>query len=412
LKRIEIAVIGAGQAGLAMSHELTLAGIDHVVLERRRLGDTWRRRWDSFCLVTPNWTVRLPGFPYAGDDPDGYMKRDEIVVYLELYARSFGCPVMEGVAVESVRQKAAGGFVLNTSSGALWADVLVLTTGAYQRPHRIPQAQALPPRLLQLDVDGYRNPGALPAGGVLVIGSGQSGAQIAEELRLAGREVYLSCGRAPWAHRRLSGRDILWWLLESRFMDQTVDALPSPSARLLANPMASGHDGGHDLHLRTLQAMGVTLTGRFIGANDREAWFAPDLPQSAAWGDARYAELMSLFRKLAADRGVDPPQAPDLEPLDTRAPERLDLADIDTVVFAGGFRPDYHSWLPWPDAFDALGFPLQRDGASTVVPGLFFLGVHFLRTRKSSLLVGVGEDATVIAGQMAQRSARRRAGTG
>lgn len=412
MKHIEIAVIGAGQAGLAMSHELTLAGIDHVVLERRRLGETWRRRWDSFCLVTPNWTVRLPGFPYAGDDPHGYMKRDEIVAYLERYARSFGCPLVEGVAVESVRQRAAGGFVLNTSSGALRADVLVLTTGAYQRPHRIAQAQTLPPRLLQLDVEGYRDPGALPAGGVLVIGSGQSGAQIAEELRVAGREVYLSCGRAPWAHRRLAGRDILWWLLESRFMDQKVDSLPSPNARLLANVMASGHDGGHDLHLRTLQAIGVTLTGRFAGANDREAWFAPDLPQSAAWGDARYAELMSLFRKLAAERGVDLPPGPELEPLDTHAPERLDLSNLSTVVFAGGFRPDYRSWLPWPDAFDDLGFPLQRDGASTVVPGLFFLGVHFLRTRKSSLLVGVGEDATVIAGQMAQRFAHRRAGTG
>jgi putative flavoprotein involved in K+ transport len=407
LEHFEVAVVGAGQAGLAVSHELTLEGVDHVVVERGRIGDTWRHRWDSFCLVTPNWSVQLPEFPYDGDDPDGFMVRDDIVAYLERYAGDFGAPVREGVEVESVRRRAGGGFILHTTSGSLSVATLVLATGAYQRPHRIAGAGSLPPGLLQLDAAGYRNPGALPDGDVLVVGSGQSGAQIAEELHTAGRRVYLSCGRAPWAPRRLAGRDIVWWLMESGFMEQSLAALPSPAARLISNPLATGHDGGHDLDLRKLRAMGVTLTGRFLGTSGREARFAPDLAESVAWGDARYRELMDLFSRIAAERGFEQPQIATPEPFDPGAPERLDLSGFGVVIFTGGFRPDYRSWLPWPDAFDDLGFPLQLDGESTTIPGLFFLGVHFLRKRKSALLLGVGEDATVVAGQIARRGARK-----
>jgi len=407
MEELEAAVIGAGQAGLAVSHELVLAGVDHAVLERGRIGETWRRRWDSFCLVTPNWSVQLPGFPYDGDDPDGFMVRDDIVAYLERYARSFGAPVREGVAVEAVERRPAGGFTLRTSSGAVGAASLVLATGAYQRPHRIAGADALPPGLPQVDAANYRNPGALPAGHVLVIGSGQTGAQIAEELRAAGRRVWLSCGRTWWAPRRLAGRDIFWWLAESGFMAQPVTALPSPAARLISNPLVTGHEGGHDLDLRRLRAMGVTLTGRFLGAGGGEARFAPDLAESVAWGDARHRELMDLFRRTAAERGLEQPQVADPEPFDPTAPELLGLAGFGAVIVTGGFRPDYRSWLPWPDAFDDLGFPLQHDGESTTVPGLYFLGVHFLRTRKSALLMGVGEDATVVAGKIVARGESR-----
>jgi len=277
----------------------------------------------------------------------------------------------------------------------------VLATGAFQRAHRPPGAETLPGDLVQIDVEGYRNQAALPPGKVLVIGSGQSGAQIAEELREAGREVYLSCGRAPWVPRRLGGRDIVWWLVESGIFDQPVESLQSPAARLISNPLATGHGGGHDLSLRTLQAMGVTLTGHFLGATGREARFAPDLAESLAWGDARYREFMDAFRKLAVERGLEPLEVDEPGPFDARAPERLDLSGFGAVIFAGGFRPDYRSWLPWADAFDDLGFPLQRDGVSTVIPGLYFAGVHFLRKRKSSLLVGVGEDAAIVAREIA-----------
>ena len=397
MEHTDLAVVGAGQAGLAVSHELARAGIDHVILEEGRIGEAWRRRWDSFCLVTPNWSVDLPGFPYDGADPNGFMARDEITAHLERYARSFDAPVRTGVRVDAVRGGPEGGFILETSSGAMKARRLVVATGAYQKVHRIPGADSLPTRLLRLDTAGYRGPQSLPDGDVLVIGSGQSGAQIAEELRLAGRRVYLSCGRAPWVPRRWAGHDIVWWLVASGFMDQPAASLPSPAARFISNPLASGHEGGHDLNLRTLRAMGVTLTGRFLGSDGSEAVFAPDLAENVAWGDARYHEFMDLFRRAALERGIEAPEPAEPEPLDGVAPERVDLSGFGAAVFTGGFRPDFRAWLPWPAAFDDHGFPLQHDGESTVVPGLFFVGVHFLRTRKSALLMGVGEDAAAVA---------------
>ncbi len=398
-----MAIVGGGQAGLGLSHELSRAGIEHVVLERGRVGQTWRSRWDSFCLVTPNWTVQLPGTAYDGDDPGGFMLRDEIVAFLERYAESFGAPVREGVEVRSIESDPGGGFRLATTAGTIHAGSLVLANGAFQRPHRPAGAASLSPELLQIDVEDYAHAGSLPAGGVLVVGSGQSGCQIAEELHEAGRDVVLACGRAAWAPRRIGGRDLVWWLVESGFLDAAVASLPSPTARLGANITATGHGGGHDLHLRTLRAMGVTLTGRFLGASGTTARFAPDLVESVAWADDRYRELMDLFRRTAAAQGLPAPEISDPEPFAPGAPEELPLADIGAVIFAGGFRPAYRDWLPWPDAFDDLGFPIQQDGASSVIDGLYFMGVHFLRKRKSSLLLGVVEDAPVVARAIIER---------
>lgn len=402
MEHVPVAVVGGGQAGLAVSCELTREGVEHLVLERGRVGQTWRDRWDSFCLVTPNWSVRLPDGHYAGPDPDGFMPRDEIVAFMERYASSFGAPLREGVEVRSLESERSG-FVLRTSAGDLRADAVVVATGAYQRPYRPAATETLPADLLQIDVDDYRNEQALPPGRILIVGSGQSGCQIAEELHEAGREVVLSCGRAPWAPRRFGGHDLVWWLHETGFLDAPAESLPGPAARLAANVLSSGHRGGHDLHLRTLRSLGVVLTGHFVGATDREAQFAPDLGESVAWGDERYEHLRGLVGKLVAERGLDPPAFGEPEPFDATAPERLDLSGFGAVIFAGGFRPDYGSWLPWPDAFDDFGFPVHREGASTVVPGLYFVGVHFLRKRKSSLLIGVGEDAAIVARQIAER---------
>jgi putative flavoprotein involved in K+ transport len=389
-------VVGAGQAGLAVSHELTRAGVEHVVLEKRQVGEAWRKRWDSFCLVTPNWSVQLPGHPYDGDDPDGFMPRAEIVSYLARYARGFGAPVREGVEVTSLRPRPAG-FALETSDGPLEAQTVVLCTGAYQRPFRPAAAAALPPDLLRIDVDDYRNPAELPPGAVLVVGSGQSGCQLAEELHQAGREVFLACGRANWAPRRLGERDLVWWLREVGDLDDLTSSLPNPEARLRGNLQASGHGGGHDLHYRTLQAMGVTLLGRLRGAEGRHALFAADLSESVAWGDQRNAQFMDRIRKLVTERGLPRVEMPEPEPFRHDAPERLDLSGFGAVVFTGGFRPDYQSWVYSPGAFDEVGFPIQEDGASGVVDRLYFVGVHFLRKRKSSLLIGVGEDAALVA---------------
>jgi len=406
VERIEVVIVGGGQAGLGLSHELSGAGIEHAVLERGRIGQTWRNRWDTFCLVTPNWTVQLPDTTYDGDDPDGFMPRDEIVAFLVRYAESFGAPVREGVEVRSIASDPGGGFQLATTAGTIHAASVVLANGAFQRPHRPAGAADLSADLLQIDVEDYRNAGSLPAGGVLVVGSGQSGCQIAEELREAGRDVVLACGRAAWAPRRIGGRDLVWWLVESGFLDAPVASLPSPAARLGANITATGHGGGHDLHLRTLRAQGVTLVGHFLGASGHTARFAPDLVETVAWADDRYRELMDLVRKTSAAQGLPTPEIHDPEPFAPGAPEELSLAHIGAVIFAGGFRPAYRDWLPWPDAFDDLGFPIQQNGASSVIDGLYFMGVHFLRKRKSSLLLGVAEDAPVVARAIVARRAR------
>ncbi len=397
---MSVVVVGAGQAGLATSRELTKTGVDHVVLERGRVAQTWRGRWDSFCLVTPNWFVRLPDGHYDGPDPDGYMPRDEIVSWFERYAAACDPPLREEVDVQSV-EATGEGFTLGTSDGPLQAKTVVLATGAYQRPYRPHGAETLPPNLLAIDVEGYRNERELPAGRVLVVGSGQSGCQIAEELHVAGRDVVLACGRAPWTLRRWGGRDFTWWADETGFLDATVESLPDPSARLFANVQTSGHGGGHDLHLRTLQAQGVVLAGHFLGAANGRLQFADDLAESVAWGDDRYRQFRELVRKLVAERGLEDAGLADPVPFDAAAPESLDARDFGAAIFTCGFRPDYRSWLPWQDAFDERGFPLHRDGASTVVPGLYFVGVHFLRKRKSSLLGGVGEDAAIVAHQIA-----------
>ena len=394
---VDVVVVGAGQAGLSISHELSQAGVDHVVLERGRVGETWRGRWDSFCLVIPNWTVRLPGGSYRGSDPDGFMARDDIVAHLVGYAHSFRAPVREGVNVSAVETGDGGGFLVRASSGEIRARQVVLASGGYQKPHRPPAAAKLPASLYVIDAEDYTSPDALPPGPVLVVGSGQTGCQLSEELIEAGRDLYLACGRAPWIPRRLDGRDTIAWIVETPFMEATLADLPSPLARLWANPQTSGRRGGHDLHYRTLQALGVNLLGHLIGVEDGVAHFAPDLAGSVAFGDARYSDLCGLIRKSCAARGAAPPEMPPPPSFGASPAERLELGGFGAVIFTSGFRPDYTSWVRFPSAFDERGFPIQKDGCCTAIPGLHFMGVHFQRKRKSATFLGVAEDAAVLA---------------
>jgi len=396
-----VIVVGAGPAGLATSYELQRAGIDHIVLERGGVGQSWRDRWDSFCLVTPNWYVQLPGGEYAGDDPDGFMSRDEVVAHLQRYAHGFEAPILDRIDVTALCSGPGGGFVVDTSEGRMQADAVVLATGAFQQPYRPPAE--LPAGVLVVDADGYTNPDELPGGGVLVVGSGQTGCQIADELHRSGRHVTLACGKAAWAPRRVEGRDIVSWLVETPFLEQGVEDLPNPLARLAANFQTSGRDRGSDLNYRTLLADGVTLTGRLLGAGESTIRFAGDLDESVAWGDARYADICDLLAQAATNRGARPPELPAPEPLRTDPPDQIRVRDLGAVVFTSGYRPAYRHWVRFPDAFDDLGFPIQRDGASTVVPGLYFVGTHFLRKRKSSTLFGMGEDAEIVARAVAER---------
>jgi putative flavoprotein involved in K+ transport len=399
---VDVAIIGAGQAGLATSWHLSQAGVDHIVLEGGRVGETWRsRRWDSFCLVTPNWTVQLPGAPYKGSDPDGYMPLAEIVEHLDEWAVSFRAPVHEHTPVLRLDADPGGGFVLTTPDENVRARNVVVATGAYQRAFRPVGADALPKAVTQIFAEEYCNPDALAPGAVLVVGSGQTGCQLAEELHRAGRRVFLSCGRCAWMPRRLEGRDIVWWVIQSGFWDRTPDQLPSPVARLLGNPQTTGHGGGHDLNFRTLQAMGVELVGRFSGADGSKVRFADDLAASVDFGDARWADLRKMIDACCARDGMPAPQFEIPAPMRIKTRTELDVVGegVTSVIWTSGYRPDY-GWVKLP-VFDDMGFPIQVDGRSQV-PGLFFIGVHWMRKNQSTVLYGIGEDAEIVARHVAE----------
>jgi putative flavoprotein involved in K+ transport len=396
---MQTVVVGAGQAGLAVSRELSLAGVDHVVLERAQTAQAWRDRWDSLTLVTPNWTLDLPGSPYDGDDPEGHVDRDSIVAYLQAYADRHAGPIHQGVDVTALEPGARERFRLQTSDGELEADTVVVCTGAYPRPHLPVVAAAFPASVAVLDATAYRRPGDLPAGRVLLVGSGQTGVQLAEELHLAGRDVVLACGRAPWTPRRADGIDMVTWLHRAGFFEQTLADLPSPVARLLANVQTTGAGGGHDLHYRVLQRMGVTLAGRLREVAGGRAVFADDLADSVAFGDARMADVRTFLRNKLGDEA---PELPEPEPFAAAGPREVDLGDFGAVVFTSGFRPDYARWVRFP-VFDSEGFPIVDADLATTVPGLHFCGVHFLRNRRSSLLWGVGDDARIVAQTIARQ---------
>jgi putative flavoprotein involved in K+ transport len=280
--------------------------------------------------------------------------------------------------------------------------VTIASTGAFQRPYAPARLMSLADVLEVRTVDAYRSPAELPGGGVLIIGSGQTGAQLAEELREAGRDVVLACGKSPTVLRRFGGHDSLWWLAEIGFHEQTLEMAGGPPARLGANPIATGHGGGHDLGYRTLQAQGVELVGHFEGAEHGEISFADDLAASVAWGDERFSMMMGAIGKLIAERGLDV-ELPTLEPFVCDPATTIPVDRFTSVLCTGGFRPNYSAWMPWADAFDEVGFPIQTDGESALVDGLFFMGVHFLRKRKSSTLWGAGEDSNIVADRVAAR---------
>jgi putative flavoprotein involved in K+ transport len=407
-ERFEVVVVGGGQAGLAMSHHLTARGRAHVVLEQECLAESWRsRRWDSLHLVVPNAMLRLPGFAYAGDDPDGFLGKAAVVAFLETYARSFGAPVREGVRVTAVARDPAGAnFLVRTSDGDYRAERVVVATGALQRP-RVPDwAAALPAGIAQVVPTAYRNPAALPPGAVLVVGSGETGCQIAEELRRAGRDVYLSVGRGWWCPRRYRGREIGYWTEDLGGFDRTVDGLPPGARDGGPGPQLTGSDGGRDLNVHTLAREGVVLVGHCQGVRDGRVAFALDLAETLAKGDEQALGFLRSVDEFVRQRGlVAPAEGPPayllpVAELARGAPAELDLAEagIGAVVWATGYRPDL-GWLGQP-ILDAEGYPVQRRGV-TSVPGLYLLGLHWLYKARSGLFDGVGDDAAYLAAVIA-----------
>lgn len=401
-EHFEVVVVGGGQAGLSMSYLLSQRGVRHVVLEGKRIASAWRdERWDSFCLVTPNWQCRLPGHPYSGADPHGFMGRDEIVAYVESYAKRFQLPVREGVWVRSVkRADSRRGFELSTSVGKLTADQVVVATGGYHRP-RVPD-YAKQISLEQLHSSQYRNAEQLPPGEVLVVGTGQSGCQIAEDLQLSGRQVHLAVGSAPRCARRHRGKDVVEWLEEMGHYDIPIHQQSNPEdLRERANHYVTGRAGGHDLDLRRFALEGMKLYGPATGYEDGKLRFAPQLKAHLDHADDVYRSINRAIDKHIAERGILAPEVPEYQAVwePPEEPAELDLAasGISAVVWATGFHTDF-SWVQLP-VFDERGRVLHRRGV-TREPGLYFLGLPWLHTWGSGRFSGVKTDAEHLLCQM------------
>jgi putative flavoprotein involved in K+ transport len=404
---VDIAIIGGGHAGLAMSYWLREHRREHVILERDQVGARWRsERWDSFTLQSPNWDRELPGAPYEGDAPDGFSTRDEIVSFLTGYAERIEAPVRLGVDVISVRPSRSvdSRWQLRTSVGDIGARSVIVATGPYQRPVIPALATGLDPSITQLTPSSYRRPDQLDEGAVLVVGSGSSGCQIAEELHRAGRPVYLSVSAHHRVPRRYRGRDFKWWWTLFGEPDKVVDQAEVDGAGSEPALLLTGADGGHDVDLHALESAGVVLLGRVVGIDRTVVELADDLRANLERGDAMYdrflwvADHYERERKLGLPVDERPPRSsPRPRPVEDLRTLDLAAAGVRTVVWACGFDVDFR-WIE-ASVFDSSGRPIHHRGV-TAAPGLYFLGLPWLHKLKSSWIPGVGEDAAYLAAHL------------
>ena len=408
--RTHTLIVGAGQAGLALSHCLSAKGIDHALLERGRIGGRWMERWDSLRLLTPNWMTRLPGWQYTGPDPDGFMDREEVVELLRAYARYGAAPVREHTTVLRAAP-APHGWRVDTNQGSWEAVNLVVATGHSQFT-RIPRLPGrVPTGVTPVTAGQYRNPSRLPDGGVLVVGASASGVQLASEIARTGRPVVLAAGRHRRLPRRYRGRDILYWLDRIGSLGRPLSSLPDPEeGRHEPSMQLVGSRPPETLDLSVLANAGVRLAGRLIGFDGWRAQFAGDLASNVADADARLARLFAkIDSHIRAHGGGDPRsgETPPMSAVTDTVGASLDLrgAGIRTVLWATGYGRSY-SWLSAP-VFDERGEIRQVRGRAPV-PGLYVLGLQFMIRRNSSFIDGVGSDAIEIAADIARRASRRR----
>jgi putative flavoprotein involved in K+ transport len=382
-----------------VSYCLKQRGIEHLVLEGRQVAYSWKdERWDTFCLVTPNWQCKLPGYAYAGSDPRGFMLKDEIVAYVEGYRQAFDLPVREGVMVESLSETAVGGparFELRTSRGVFTAEQVVVATGCYHKATLPTFVSEIPGQIVTQHSSQYKNPESLPPGAVLVVGSGQSGAQIAEDLHLAGRKVHLAVGPAPRCARRYRGRDVVEWLDDLGYYDIPIEQHPNrEQVRDKTNHYVTGRDGGRDIDLRKLALEGMALYGPLTTIEAGVASFKPELKQNLSNADAVYRSINRTIDAYIEKHEISAPFAADYSPPwePETEPAALDLvaAGVSAILFCAGFASDF-SWVE-PGVLDARGFPMHERGV-TATKGLYFIGLPWLHTWGSGRFSGVGRDA-------------------
>jgi putative flavoprotein involved in K+ transport len=401
-------VVGAGPAGLAASWHLRRRGVSHVVLERGRVGETWRsQRWDSFTLNTPTWMSCLPGGPAPGP-PDGFLPRDAWVTHLDDHARSAELPVRTGAKVTGLEARPDGTFEVRVGGAGpetIAARCVVVASGVQREPRTPALAADLPDGVVQLHTVAYRNPAQLSAGAVLVVGSAQSGGQVAEDLLAAGRMVYLSTSRVARVRRRTRGTDTLEWLVMDGWVDQTVASLADPALRFAPQPITSGVGRfGHTLSLQWLEERGARLLGHLRGIQRGSLLFDDDLGANVRFADEQSAMVNRRVEAAIAAGGRaaalppledDPADRPHPNPAAIHAPTELDLerAGIDTVIWATGVTGRF-DWLP-SDLLDERGAPRHGDGAM-LLPGLFVLGLPWLRNRGSGIAYGMDRDAAAI----------------
>jgi putative flavoprotein involved in K+ transport len=407
MTRTDTVIVGGGQAGLAMSRCLTDRSIEHVVLERGRVGERWRsERWDSLRLLTPSWQSRLPGWRYQGSDPDGFMTMPEVISFFERYARSFGAPVEQETTVLSVDSE-GDGYRVTTDKSVWWSRNVVIATGHCDIPHVPEVAKRLSPDIFQLVPTWYRNADELPRGGVLVVGASASGIQLADEIQASGRAVTIAVGRHTRLPRRYRSRDILWWLDVMGLLNQTpADVFDFEVSREQPSLQLVGRPDHSTLDLPLLERQGARLTGRVIGAEDYTIRLEDDLVAYTAAADAKLALLLRRIDKFIATEGLEGhvEEAEEFVPFlwPAPAPIGIDLRSegISTVLWATGFRRSY-PWLKVP-VLDQGGEIIHRGGI-TDAPGLYVLGLQFMRRRKSSFIDGVGDDAVELAEHLARR---------
>ena len=405
-KDYPVVVVGGGQAGLSVSYYLQQQGIEHIVLEKKFVAHSWAKdRWDTFCLVTPNWQCRLPDFPYAGDDPEGFMLKDQIVDYVQAFALKTRPPVVEGVGVNRVSRQGNGDLLVATAAGDFSTRHVIVATGGYDLPIIPAYAERLPKPIKQIHSVDYRNPEQLPEGEVLVVGTGQSGVQLMEDLHLAGRKVHLCVGPAPRSPRVYRGRESTAWLMDMGVYELTVDRHPlGEKARERTNHYMTGRDGGHEIDLRKFALEGVKLYGSMADIEGSTLRFLPDLEKNLDDADEVYVGIRRDIDRHIAAQGIDAPVEPDFVKVWRPEQEVLALdaeaAGITTIIWAIGFRPDYR-WIELP-AFDGRGHPKYERGVSPV-PGLYFLGLPWLNTWGSGRFLGIAEDAQYLADAIARR---------